>query len=71
MNIRLWRKPPVPADQRQALARWVRLRFQLLEDDPMGAVIGAVARVTDEGMDQAAAIQFVVEILRERESAAS
>jgi hypothetical protein len=37
----------------------------------MGAVIGAVARVTDEGMDQAAAIQSVVEILRERGSAAS
>ena len=70
MRIRFWRKPPVPDAQRQALARWVWLRFLFLEDDPMVAIIGAVARLTDEGMEQADAIELVVGILREGDAAA-
>ena len=70
MRLRFWRKPPLPDDQRQALERWVRLRLLLREDDPMSAIIGAVARLTDEGMEQPAAIQLVVEILGEGTPAA-
>jgi hypothetical protein len=69
MRIRFRRRPPIPDDQQHALARWVRLRFLLLEDDPMVALIGAVTRLTDEGMDQAAAIELVVGILREGDAA--
>jgi hypothetical protein len=70
MRIRFWRKPLLPDDQRQALERWVRLRILLLEDDPMVAIIGAVARLTDEGMEQADAIELVVAMLREGDAAA-
>jgi hypothetical protein len=69
MRFTFWRKPPVPDDQRHALARWARVRFLLLEDDPMGALIGAVTRLTDEGMDRAAAVELVVGILREGDAA--
>jgi hypothetical protein len=48
----------------------VRLRILLLEDDPMVAIIGAVARLTDEGMEQADAIELVVAMLREGDAAA-
>ncbi len=69
MRIRFWRRRTLPADQREALGRWVRLRFLLLERDPMGAIIGAVTRLTDEGMEPAAAVQLVVGVLREGERA--
>jgi hypothetical protein len=55
----------LPEEKRHALEQWVRLRLLVLEHDPLVAFIGAVARLTDEGMDQAAAIQLVVEILGE------
>ena len=65
MRIRFWRKPALPKERRQALERWVRLRFQLLDTDPMAAIIGAVARLTDEGMEHEAAIETILAILRE------
>jgi hypothetical protein len=61
--MRFWRRPPLLAEKRHELELWIRRRFLVLEHDPMVAIIGAVARLTDEGMDQAAAIQLVVEIL--------
>jgi hypothetical protein len=67
MKIRFWRKPALPEERRQALERWVRLRFQLVDDDPMVAIIGAVARLTDEGMEHEAAIEAVLKILRQEE----
>jgi hypothetical protein len=70
MRMRFWRRPPLPAEKRHALELWIRRRFLVLEHDPMVAIIGAVARLTDEGMDQAAAIQLVVEILGEGTPAA-
>jgi len=69
MRIRFWRKLPLSADQRQALERWVRLRFLLIEHDPMSAILGAVTRLTDEGMEPAAAVQLVMGVLREGERA--
>jgi hypothetical protein len=68
MRIRFWAKPALPEERRVVLERWVRLRFQLLEqEDPMIAIIGAVGRLTDEGMEQGAAIDLVLRILREGE----
>lgn len=67
MKINFWRKPALREEQRQALERWVRLRFQLLDDDPMVAIIGAVARLTNEGMEHEVAIETVLEILRQEE----
>jgi hypothetical protein len=60
----------VSDDKRQALEQWVRLRFLLLVDDPLVAIIGAIARVMDEGMEQAAAVQLVMEILGDETPAA-
>jgi hypothetical protein len=57
-------------DKRQALEQWVRLRLLLRADDPLVAIIGAVARVADEGMDDAAAVQFVLEVLGDETPAA-
>jgi hypothetical protein len=65
MRIRFWRKPALPDEQRQALEHWVRLRVQIFDADPMVAIIGAVARLTDEGMERAAAMELVLGILRE------
>ena len=70
MRMRFWRRLPLSAEKRHALEQWIQLRFLVLEHDPMVAIIGAVARLTDEGMDQAAAIQLVVEILGEGPPAA-
>jgi hypothetical protein len=67
MKIKFWRKPALPEEQRQALERWVRLHFQLLDADPMVAIIGAVGRLTDEGMEHEAAIEAVLKILRQEE----
>lgn len=67
MRIGFLRKPAVPDERRQALEQWVRLRVQLLDEDPMAAIIGAVARLTDEGMEHEAAIETVLTILREAE----
>jgi hypothetical protein len=71
MGFRLWRKPALPEEQRQAVEQWVRLRFQLLEEEPMIAIIGAVSRLTDEGMEQDVATELVLRILREGERPAS
>lgn len=67
MRIRFLRKPALPDERRHALVQWVRLRFQLLDEDPMAVIIGAVARLTNEGMEHNAAIDTVLTILREAE----
>lgn len=67
MRMRFWRKPALSDEQRQALERWVRLRFQMLDADPMAVIIGAVARLTDEGMEHEAAIETILTILRQQE----
>lgn len=67
MSISFWRTPALPEERRQALEQWVRLRFHLLEEDPMVAIIGAFGRLTDEGMEPEAATNLVLRILREGE----
>jgi len=68
MRMRFWRTPALPEERRQVLEQWVRLRFQLLEADPMIAIVGAVGRLTDEGMEMDAAMDLVFDILREGEA---
>jgi len=65
MRMSLWRKPPLPEERRHALEQWVRVRFQLLESDPLIAIIGAVARLTDEGLAHREAMDLVLAIVRE------
>lgn len=67
MRIAFRRRPAVPEERRQALEQWARLRLELLKDDPTIAIIGAVGRLTDEGMDFDAATDLVLGILREGE----
>ena len=67
MRMRLWLTPALSEERRQALEQWVRLRFQLLEADPMIAIVGAVGRLTDEGIEMDAAMDLVLGILREGE----
>jgi len=64
MTIRLSRRPPLPEARRQALEQWARVRLQMLHEDPMVAIIGAVGRLTDEGMEPRAAIDTVVRLLQ-------
>jgi hypothetical protein len=71
MRIAFWRKPTVPRERRQALEEWARLRLELLQEDLMIALIGAVGRLTDEGMELAAAMEFVLGVLHEGEPPAS
>ncbi len=54
--------------EQQILENWVRLRFQLAGSNPMLAIIGAVSRLTDAGMDREGATQSVLRILREFEA---
>ncbi len=51
--------------QRQKLETRVRLRFQLASSDPMIAIIGAVAQLTDAGLDEQDATETVLRIMRE------
>lgn len=67
MRIAFWRKPALSEERRQALEQWARLRLELFQDDPMIAIIGAVGRLTEEGMDFDAATDLVLGILREVE----
>jgi hypothetical protein len=52
-------------EERETLEAWVRLRFHLASSDPMIAIIGAVARLTDAGMTEADAAEIVLRIMRE------
>jgi hypothetical protein len=61
------RKPALAEERRQALEQWAWLRLELLRDDPMIAIIGAVGRLTKKGMDVDAATDLVLGILREAE----
>jgi hypothetical protein len=66
--LRRWRRSISPNDaERQKLEAWVRLRFQLASSDPMTAIIGAFGRLTDAGMDEDAATETVLRIMREFE----
>lgn len=67
MRFRLWRRRTLPAEQRKALERWVRLRVQMLDGDPTDAVARTVARLTGEGMGHKQATEMVARILREEE----
>lgn len=67
MTIRFWRRPPLPEACRQALEQWARVRLQMLHEDPMVAIIGAVGRLTNEGMEPGAAIDTVVRLLQQHE----
>ncbi len=61
-----WRRPSGPADEeRQRLEGWVRLRIHLAASDPMIAIIGAVARLTDAGMTVEDATETALRIIRE------
>ena len=53
--------------EQQIVENWVRLRFQLAGSDAMLAIIGAVSRLTEAGMDRDDAIQSVLRILKEFE----
>ncbi len=67
--LRGWRRSCGPGDEeRRALEDWVRLRFQLASSDPMGAIIGALSRLTDAGMTEDDATEIVLRIMRESES---
>jgi hypothetical protein len=62
-----WGRASGPSnDERRALEDWVRLRFQLAGSDPMIAIIGAVGRLTDAGMDTNDATDTVLRILHEK-----
>ncbi len=64
--LRGWRRSSGPSDEeRRALETWVRLRFQLAASDPMIAIIGAVARLTDAGMTVEDATETALRIIRE------
>ncbi len=66
--LRRWRRASGPGEEeRRALEAWVRVRFQLASSDPVTAIIGAVGRLTDAGMDGDDAIDTVLRILREFE----
>jgi len=65
MRIAFGRKPALSEERRQALEGWVRLRLHMLEEDPMAAIIGAVGKLTAEGMEHEAAMELVLGILRE------
>jgi hypothetical protein len=66
--LRRWRRATGAGDEeRRALEDWVRLRFQLAASDPMTAIIGAFGRLTDAGMDEDAATETVLRIMREFE----
>jgi hypothetical protein len=61
-----WGRTSGPSnDERRVLEAWVRLRFQLAASDPMIAIIGAVGRLTDAGMDTNDAVDTVLRILHE------
>lgn len=63
-----WHRAKGPGDEeRETLEAWVRLRFQLAASDPMTAIIGAFARLTDAGMDEDDARETVLRIMREAE----
>jgi len=64
MTMRFWRRPPLPEARRQALEQWARVRVQILHEDPMVAISGAVGRLTDEGMEPGAAIDTAVRLLQ-------
>ncbi len=64
MRIRFWRRPALPEARRQALEQWARVRLQMLHEDPIVAIIGAVGRLTGEGMEPGAAIDTVVRLLQ-------
>jgi hypothetical protein len=67
--LRQWRRTSSPGDeQRRPLEDWVRLRFHLAASDPMIAVIGAVGRLTDAGIDEDDALETVLRIMREFEA---
>jgi hypothetical protein len=65
MRIRFWRQPAVSDERRQALERWVRLRFRMLDADPMPAIAGAIARLTGEGIERKVAVDMVMTIFRD------
>jgi len=67
MRIAFWRKPALSVERRQALEQWARLRLELLQADPMIAIIGAVGRLTDEGMGRETAIELVLGMPREED----
>ena len=68
-GLRRSRRPSGLGDaERRALEDWVRLRFQFAAPDPMIAIIGAVARLTDAGMCVDDAAETVLRILHESEA---
>ena len=64
MTIGFWRRPPLPEPRRQALEQWASVRLQILHEDPVGAIIGAVGRLTDAGMEPEAAVDTVLRLLQ-------
>jgi hypothetical protein len=62
-SLRRWRG--LNAEERRRLEDWARLRLRLLSADPMIAIIGAVARLTDAGMSVNDATDTVLRILHE------
>jgi len=74
-GVLLWLRrgqPRVPDSQHRAqLEEWVRLRFQLAGSDPMTAIIGAVARLTDAGITANDALDTVLRIMHEADSRTS
>ena len=70
MRIAFWRKPALSEERRQALEEWARLRLHMLEEDPMAAIIGAVGRLTAEGMEDEAGMELILRILPEDDPSA-
>ena len=58
-------------EERLALEDWVRRRFAMASSDPMTAIIGAVGRLTDAGLDVDDATDTVLRIMREEQDAKS
>jgi hypothetical protein len=59
------RLPEPNPEERRALEEWVRKRFRMASTDPMEAVIGAVGRLTEAGIEYADATETVLRIVRE------
>jgi hypothetical protein len=66
--LRRWRRASGPGDEERRVSEdWVRRRFQMASSDPMTAIIGAVGRLTDAGVNWDDAMDTVLRILREFE----
>jgi len=63
------RKPPKrpTTEERKELEKWVRYRLRMADEDPWQAMMGAVARLTANGIDRNTAIQTVARIMWEEQ----